>query len=219
MSQYEGFRPVTPTNAAVEAGERVRAGCGRQTLGSHSDPPRTATRGAHELAVETNPSASLWPVWWHVFKDTSAELEPRCRGAAQRLIRHIEDGWRHIEQLQLVCERQRARGDALVDRSPPLVGFVQCHVIVAFTACARGTTTMFSSAAAVSADVADGVARDAENFQRAVAVVALATESPAIPDDFRSVALPEANWLVQWASDYTTLISAAIAYRHSIATP
>lgn len=156
------------------------------------------------------PVASERPVWWHVFKERCTALEADSRRTVERLIQHLETGWAHVIELQLACERQRMVNQREAGgRVLQLVDFVEVEVIATFGVCAEGAAAFLVRTPAQAAVTSDELGRIAENFERAVAVSALASEAAQVPPDFRSVVLPAADALVDWSADYCTLIAAA----------
>jgi len=90
-----------------------------------------------------------------------------------------------------------------------LVRFVEVEVVGTFVACAESAAAFLLHLGEQATTGADELSRIAGNFERAVAVSALATEAVMVPEDFRSLVLPAAEALLDWSADFCTLIYAA----------
>jgi hypothetical protein len=206
-----------PRAASVDSGREQpprRAVSGRQTLGSNHDGPQPEPAATDSDNAGLQPVTSTRPVWWHVFKDRCATLEGESGRTAKRLIHHLETGWAHVTQLQLACERQcsgphaRARGCV-----PHLIRFVEVEVVGTFAACAEGAAAFLPQSGKQGTISVDELGHIAGEFERAIAVSALAIEAETVPDDYRSLVLPAAEALFDWSADFCTLIYAASVLR------
>lgn len=128
-----------------------------------------------------------------------------------RLLDHVDRGWDQLAQLRLHSGRQaqRRNGDPRVAK---LGMFISGEMSETFRRCASIAAALVPGSEEARAERAE-IDQAADLFDRVMAVVDLAVSDPAVPPALADSVRLTAVELVDWASEFAVLASAAASDR------
>ena len=187
---------------------------GRHTLGNTQDSGQGSTAlasGAAEDAPEApgthEPKRTIYEDWWKAAQNRLAAVDEDARPLLARLLQHVERGWRHVRELQLLCEQHQEQ--AINDAFEQLLDFIAADVVDLFRTVAQDAAVLVPPEGgrwSGNADI-DGMAGEAERFTRYATVLGLAAGDKSIPLPARQTIQRAVSSTASWSVDLTELVT------------
>jgi hypothetical protein len=192
-------------------GPRVLPVAGRHTLGSDHDSPRPSASEPPGFPLAMNagddPKGLSRPAWWISARVRVRRLEGDAAALLTRLLDHVEHGWEQLAQIRPHTRGQPRRRGA-DPRVAKLGTFMSGEMNEAFGRCASIAAALVPGGEETHLEMAE-IDQAADLFDRVLAVVDLAVSDPAVPAALADSVRLAAVELVDWASEFAVLASAA----------
>lgn len=158
-----------------------------------------------------DPQGLSRPAWWMSARARVRGLEGDAAALLTRLLDHVDDGWEQLAQVRLHSGRQAQRR-GVDPRVAKLGTFISGEMNEAFRGCASIAAALVPGSEKTRAERAE-IDQAADLFDRVMAVVDLAVSDPAVPPALADSVRLAALELVDWASEFAVLASAAASDR------